>query len=189
MLQRLRGDLSKYHALFTGGRCKAWELEELIVAAINSDTQARHHALWQERGHDDRADIVVRTNETEYLVQIKSGEIKSERLILSGHRLGRFGGDLTQISNYLNTPRADIITVPYRTVDGAQGRQHIYRVCYADKELLTGLTADGWTLRGKQLVQTNARGVEFSLRPSMSWQIWWKIPENLLTNTDEFIIE
>lgn len=56
MRQRLIGDLAKYHGLFNGGRCSGWELEELIVAAITSDTRAQHHVRWQEAGHDDKAD-------------------------------------------------------------------------------------------------------------------------------------
>ncbi len=188
MLQRLKGDLTKYHDMFIGKRCSGWELEELIVAAIQSDTQAQHHVKWQEVGHDALADIIVRTNGTQHPIQIKSGQIKTERLILSGHRLGRFNGDMQDITNYLNEPSANIIAVPYRQVNDEQGRQHLYRVCYADKEVLTGLAPDRWEHRGAQFIQTNPHGVEFSLRPSMSWQIWWAIPVSLIEMTDEFSI-
>jgi len=97
MLQRLKGDLGKYHGLFDSKRCSGWELEELIVNAIKSDTQAQHHVQWQEAGHDDKADILVRINGARHSIQIKSGRIQSERLVLSGHRLGRFDGDLERI--------------------------------------------------------------------------------------------
>ncbi len=188
MLQRLKTDLSKYHDLFNSKRCSGWELEELIVAAIKSDTQAQHHVQWQEAGHDDRADIIVHIKTLEYPVQIKSGSIKTNKLTLSGHRLGRFKGDMKEIVDYLNNQAANIMAIPYRQINSNQGRQHIYRVGYVDIRNLTNLDAHAWGLKGKQWIQVNSAGVEFSLRPSMSWQIWWRIPCNLVEMTDEFII-
>ena len=193
MLQRLRRDLTTYHGLFSGDRCKGWELEELIVAAITSDTQAQHHVRWKEAGHDDAHDIDIRTNGETHAIQIKSGKIQGgrttpQKLMLSGHRLGRFAGDLEEITDYLNAKSANIITVPYRKTESEQGRQHIYQVCYIDVKHLTGLRAGEWAERGKQYVQTNADGVEFSLRPSMSWQVWWAVPVDLIESTGEFAI-
>jgi len=186
MLQRLKGDLGKYHDLFDSNRCSGWELEELLVGAVKSDTQAQHHVQWQEAGHDDKADIVVRTNGARNSIQVKSGQIRAGRLILSGHRLGRFDGDLRRITDYLNAPSANIIAVPYRQTNDDAGRRHLYRVCYADRAVIAGIDAGAWRAHGKQYRQTNASGVEFSLRPSMSWQIWWSIPLNQIESTDEF---
>lgn len=62
MLQDLESGLRKFHDLFGGGRCDGWQLEELLVRAIQSDTQAQHNVYWQEGGHDDKADMQVRTN-------------------------------------------------------------------------------------------------------------------------------
>ena len=163
-------------------------MEELIVAAIKADTQTQHHVRWHESGHDDLADIIVRTNGTQHPIQIKSGKIANDNLILSGHRLGRFDGVLEDISGYLNTPNANIIAIPYRQADGKQGRQHIYRLCYVDMDVMTDLTPGNWEQKGKQYVQVNGYGVEFSLRPSMSWQIWWRIPVSRIQTTDEFVI-
>lgn len=190
MLQRLQRDLKKYHDLFDGGGCSGWELEELIVAAITSDTQTQHHVRWREAGHDDLADIVVQTNGIEHAIQIKSGQVngKAGKLTLSGHRLGRFDGNIQAITRYLNANNANVITVPYHKVDGEQGRQHIYQVCYVDVRNLTGLVDTRWTRKGTQHIQKNACGVGFSLRPSMSWQIWWSIPSELITETPSFVI-
>ena len=44
MLQDLESSLRKFHALFGGGRCDGWQLEELLVRAIQSDTQAQRKA-------------------------------------------------------------------------------------------------------------------------------------------------
>ena len=188
MLQYFRQDLERYHALFSAGRCSGWELEELIFRAIQSDNNAQHHAFWKEAGHDDEADIRVRTNGDTHLLQIKSGEIKAKRLVLSGHRLGRFGGNLQRISEYLNNNDAQIISVPYRKVDDDAGRHHIYSIVYADVRLLTGLRANAWQAHGKSWRQTNEHGVLFTLSPSMSWQIWWRIPENLLEQGTEIVV-
>ena len=172
MVQHFRQDLERYHALFSAGRCSGWELEELIFRAIQSDNNAQHHAFWKEAGHDDEADIRVRTNGETYLLQIKSGAIRGGFLTLSGHRLGRFNGNFRQITTYLNDVTADIISVPYRKVDDDDGRHHIYRIMYADAARLTGLRANGWAEHGRAWEQINRHGVVFSLRPSMSWQIW-----------------
>ncbi len=189
MQQHLRQDLERYHDLFAAGRCSGWELEELIFRAIQSDNRAQHHAFWQEAGHDDLADIRVRTNGDVHLLQIKSGAIKAGYLTLSGHRLGRFGGNFERITGYLNDSNSDIISVPYRKVDDANGRRHYYRIVYADAESLTGLQDDQWENAGTTWTQTNQQGVIFSLRPSMSWQIWWRIPQSLLEVGPEMLIE
>ena len=188
MQQHLRQDLERYHDLFDAGRCSGWELEELIFRAIQSDNRAQHHAFWKEAGHDDAADIRVRTNGDIHLLQIKSGEVKRGYLTLSGHRLGRFHGDFPEITKYLNNNKAEIISVPYRKVDDDNGRHHHYQIVYANVEHLTGLRANQWERSGASWLQTNRHGVRFSLTPSMSWQIWWRIPEKLLEVGPEIVI-
>lgn len=44
MLQDLESGLRKFHDLFGSGRCDGWQLEELLVRAIQSDTQAQRKA-------------------------------------------------------------------------------------------------------------------------------------------------
>jgi len=176
--------LAEYHNLFDGGRCSGWELEELIVKSIRADNNVNHQPIWIEGGHDDNADIKVTVNRVTYEIQIKSGAVKARDevlwLSLSGHRLGRFNGDLDMITTYLNNRMADVISVPYRKDDGNHGRQHIYRLCYIPITLLKGINSNNWCRHGAQWRNHNDYGVEFSLRPSMSWQIWWKIPFNIL---------
>lgn len=188
MLQHLKADLNAFHALFSGSRCSGAELEELIVRAIQSDTRAQHHPRWQEAGHDDLADIRVDVNGDTHLVQVKSGKISKQTLTLSGHRLSRFDGDFRAMTGYLNANSANIITVPYRRIDDEHGRKHLYSVCYVDIKHLTGLSASKWTKHGAQFVQTNNAGVHFTLSPSMSWQVWWRIPVGLAVPSAEFVI-
>ena len=180
MVQHLEKDLNKYHELFGGGRCAGWELEELFVRAIKCDTAVNHHPIWREAGHDDKADITVKTDTAEWPINIKSGQIKDGYLTLSGHRLGRFKEDFTQISAYLNNHNANMIAVPYDQAEDDRGRHHHYKIAYISTDHMCGLESNGWKEHGKQFVQQNSQGVRFSLRPSMSWQIWWKIPENLI---------
>ena len=190
MQQNLRQNLIRYHELFSGGRCSGWELEELIFKAIQSDNAAQHHAFWREAGHDDEADIRVRTNGIVHNLQIKSGRIakRSGALTLSGHRLGRFKGDLAAISEYLNDSPGQLLSVPYEKIDDDEGRKHIYQILYVDSRDMGSLSGEGWERKGASWIQSNRFGVQFSLRPSMSWQIWWIIPERHLDKSQQFVI-
>ncbi len=176
MIQSLEKFLRKYHELFSGGRCSSWELEELVVKAIKTDTQANHHVKWKEGGHDFKEDINVKTNGEFHSIQIKSGQIQSNYLMLSGNRLGRFDGDLNKITSFLNSKKDNIISIPYTRVDDEKGRTHEYKLIYIDISIITGIKKNKWIKKGMQYIQTNNKRVEFSLRPKMSWQIWWKIP-------------
>ena len=191
MLQRFERDLQKYHELFSGGRCQGWEQEELIVAAVKSDTTVQHQVFWKEAGHDDKADIKVKTNKTSYLLQIKSGQIieRDAYLKLSGPRLGRFKGRMEDITKYLNSNNANIIAIPYKKVDDKKGRKHIYQLSYIDVRLLTGLIPDRWKKIKKSYKQVNPQSVEFFVRPSLSWQVWWKIPLSKVEREELFVIQ
>ena len=192
MLQNLESDLRRYHDLFQGGRCQGWEQEELIVKAIKSDTAAQHSVKWREGGHDDKNDLEVAVNGSKYELQIKSGKIKTLEhrniLTISGHRLGRFDRDFVQICRYLNANRTNIISVSYEKVEDEFGRHHDYTIRYINADVLTGVIPTGWVKHGKQYRQTSDKGVLFSLRPSMSWQIWWEIPVHLTTESRSFSI-
>ncbi len=186
MIQRLRKYLEDYHRLFTGGRCSDWQLEELIVRAIRSDTQANHHVMWRERGHDSKADIRVRTNGTIHDIQIKSGTISKrppQKLEISGHRLGRYKGDLVAITKYLQSKTADFLCVPYKQIDGEHGLTRYYSLAYLAIEHLRDINPNGWNKIGSSYKQTNRHGILFSIISSLSWQIWWKIPVELANMT------
>lgn len=192
MRQNLEQSLTRFHDLLNGGRCDGWQLEELLVRAIQSDTRAQHNVFWQEGGHDDKADMRVRTNGEVHSLQIKSGRIDGKRdpkLVLSGHRLSRFNGDFNAMTDYLNNRgAANILSVPYERIDDERGRRHIYTVSYVDVEYLQGLEPDGWEERGASFYQTNYAGVRLSLTEKMSWQVWWRIPVDLIHKTEPIVI-
>ena len=177
MVQSLDRELEVFHRQFGGGRCAGWQLEELIVKAVKSDTSANHQVWWQEGGHDDKADITVQRNGAKELIQIKSGQVNRKgQLVLSGHRLGRFNADIAAITSYLNEKTASIISVSYKATEDNTGKHHLYELRYIDIETLKGISIQGWQPNGKNFEQVNPSGVLLSLRPSMSWQIWWHIP-------------
>ncbi len=196
MQRNLRQYLKKYHDLFDGGRCSGWKLEELIYKSIQSDNTAGHHATWKEGGHDDQADIRVKVNGEIYPLQIKSGEIKQIKsagkkkpyLVLSGHRITRFKGDFKAITEYLNEERADLLSMPYRKVDDENGRHHNYRIVYVEGRYLRQLNPDHWEKAKSSWKQINRYGVDFTVSPSMSWQVWWRIPLSLVHHSPEFVI-
>ncbi len=173
MLQNLEKDLIKFHELFQGGRCQAWQLEELIAKAIRSDFSKSEKVVWKGNGHDIGCDIIVNN---EHEIQIKSGTIKKENLILSGHRLGRFKGDFEKITEFLNQNSYILVAVPYYAKECQNGKSHIYQIFYIDSEILKIDCPKKWQENKSSYTCINKYGVELSVRPSMSWQIWWKIP-------------
>ena len=191
MEQKFRSLLGDFHELFDGSRCSGHLLEELLVNSIKSDTRSKHHAIWDENTHDDNHDILVEeTNGQRHYLEVKSGKISGKGvakvLTLSGHRLGRFEGDLDRISDYLNRSVSQIVSVPYRRIEDSGGRNHLYKITYIQSKVLKGVKGADWRKIRKQFRATNELGVEFTLNPTMSWQVWWKIPYRLVVEKEEF---
>ena len=195
MRQNFQNCLVKFHGLLSGGRCLRWQLEEFLVQSIRSDNVAGHHARWCEGGHDTDANITVRSNGQIHLIQVKSGKLTKDHLKLSGHRLGRFNGDIFEITQFLNNTRYQIISVAYSLKEDDRGRAHCYTIHYinpekmrigADLEWKEVLNQSGTKVSRYKLV--NEYGVKFSLHPNMSWQIWWDIPLSIIDSEDEFCV-
>jgi hypothetical protein len=187
MLQALEKDLRKFHELFQGGRCQAWQLEELIAKAIRSDFNKSDKVVWKGNGHDIGCDILVNDN---IEIQIKSGAVDNKSLTLSGHRLGRFKGDLQEITYFLNNNLYLLIAVPYYDKDCELGKSHIYQIFYLNTKILRLEDHKKWTEKkgkkgGVSYYATNNFGVVLSIHPAMSWQIWWNIPLNLFTEENK----
>lgn len=184
MLQNLEKDLKKFHELFQGGRCQAWQLEELIAKAIRSDFSKSEKVMWKGNGHDIGCDIIV--NDT-YEIQIKSGSIKKANLLLSGHRLGRFKGNLENITDFLNKNTYLLVAVPYSVTECQLGKSHYYQIFYLKHGLLKIENYRNWQEQKKNFHYLNNQGVTFSIHPSMSWQIWWQIPISILADKSRLI--
>ena len=173
MLQTFEKDLRKFHELFQGGRCQSWQLEELLAKAIRSDFNKSDKVVWKGNGHDIGADIIVNDK---YNIQIKSGKIDKKYLTLSGHRLGRFGGDLEKITEFLNANTYDLIAVPHETQEGTYGKKHVYQLFYINTDILKIECYTRWKKKKNNHHSINDGGVELIIYPSMSWQVWWKVP-------------
>ncbi len=167
--KNLKTLLEQHHHLYKKIRCKAEYLEEIIVSALRSSDFA---VDWDPASHDKEKDIVVNTKDK---IQIKSGTFqkKNNTITISGHRLGRFEGDLIKITNYLNKSSADIISV---FNPNKKSKKHLYTVASIPKEVLKDIKPDKWIKKNTAYYQINSKNVEFSIRVSMSWQIWWQIP-------------
>ncbi|MCE2687200.1 MAG: hypothetical protein LW595_01450 [Rickettsiales bacterium] len=164
-----------------------WQLEELIAKAIRSDFNKSERVVWKGNGHDIGCDILVNDNVE---IQIKSGAVDSKYLTLSGHRLGRFKGNLQEITNFLNQNLYLLIAVPYYDKDCELGKSHIYQIFYLDTKMLKLNDYAKWNEKkgkkgGVSYYATNDFGVELSIHPTMSWQIWWNVPLNILTEENK----
>ena len=204
MLQHLKLRLEEFHKLFQGKRCSGWELEELIVKSISSDTSVPYSVLWKENGHDMDADMTIIIPETQnILLQIKSGQTKNTKFIdingefiskervvtLSGNRLGRFDENFSKITDYINTLKSQVLCVPcVISDDDLGGRQFEYNIKYLDPSCLASLNVDNWFQRGSYWEQINPWGVRATIRPTMSWQIWWDIPVGLFEGNHNILV-
>lgn len=188
MIQNFEAYLKKFHELLKGGRCEAWQLEELIIKAIKSDYSKHDLVIWKGRGHDIDKDLQIidksgKTND----IQIKSGKITKNKITVSGHRTGRFKGDLKKITDFLNNNKYDSFIIPHRISQDEYGKKFIYQIFYISAEIFK--IDSEWINDGKKFITHNSWGVKFLLQPTMSWQIWWEIPLNVITDkTREIII-
>lgn len=194
MLQHVERQLRSYHDIFQGSRCSSIQMEEVVAQAIRSDYNHQHKVFWRGSGHDDREDIRIENKEV-FRIQVKSGqEVNKGRgkdkrayLALSGNRTTRFS-TMEERTRYLNQSDSNIISFSYEKMNDAEGITHVYRVRYVDCSLLHGLDWEKWEQRGKSLYQTNADGIIFSLTDSMSSQVWWNIPLDMLSVVKEIRI-
>jgi hypothetical protein len=107
-------------------------------------------------------------------------------LVISGHRLGRFEGDLVKISEFLSSNEYLLISVPYFTNEDSNGKRHSYQLIYMNAGILQ---PSEWQIKYSkkdpskisQYYCKNKLEVSCTINPSMSWQIWWEIPMKIIT--------
>ena len=191
MSRHLRADLKRYHALVSSQRCSGIALEELIVRAVKSDVEVSCRVIWRGPGHDDQPDISISEDGRIQHIRVKSGKIKNKTgyLDLSGFRLGRYEKDWGKITSYLNATVGDLISLSHRKTKSENYITHIYQPAYVDASILRGLKIGHWGKRQSCYEQTNKFGVLFSVRPTMSWQIWWSIPLSLVHFGEAFEVQ
>ncbi len=194
MLKEFKSSLRKYHKLFDGGRCEGFQQQELIVKAIKTDARSNLEVFWKGKTHKDKPDIIIKTKEEEHLFKVRSGDEEEDKIIISGYRLGKHDGNFSSITQYLNSREENIIGITYDKEDGKTRSKHIYRLYYLNISKLKGITTNKWvkksTSRSKNptRIQTNSHNVEFSVHPSMSWQVWWSVPKDIFEEKQEVVI-
>lgn len=111
-------------------------MEELIVRAIKSDHSKSERIDWVGRGHDVGKDVrIIEVSGKVNDIQIKSGKIKKPNMVVSGHRTGRFKGDLNKIKEFLNSNKYDTFLIPYYEEENELGKRFIYQIFYADSNI------------------------------------------------------
>ncbi|MBM5781804.1 MAG: hypothetical protein FJ368_00090 [Pelagibacterales bacterium] len=109
---------------------------------------------------------------------------------MSGHRLGRFEGDLEKISEFLSSNTYLLIAVPYILKECDKGKQHNYQLVYMDASILK---PSNWKVKysknnSRKISKyecINEKGVYCSISPSMSWQVWWEIPTSIIADKNK----
>ncbi len=191
MLKGFERKLKKYHALFEGGRCEGFHQQELIVKAIESAARGEFQITWKGRTHSDKPDIIIKTEKEEHLLKIRSGKEIEDQIDVSGYRFSKHRNKANKfdlITQFLNSRDVNIICIIHDKKDDEAGRRDVYNIYYLDINKLKGISPTGWLNPNTFHIQTNSHGVEFSLRPAMSWQIWWKVPKNLFEEMHEIVI-
>lgn len=187
-LNILKQKLEQHHKLYKKIRSKAEYLEEIVAQALEEDGQKIE---WDPAGHAKDQDIKVNNTHT---LQIKSGTQTKKALRVSGHRLGRFLDEenkksdkfLISVTDYLNKAKYQVVSLSDPISKAKQKQQfeqkiykHVYEIRYVNVEKLKNVKAKEWKKVGKQYKQTNSFGVELSIIPKLSHQVWWKIPLDL----------
>ena len=83
-----------------------------------------------------------------------------------------FKDNFSEINNFLSSFKSVIVSVPTKknTFD--------YLIYEIDPRILKPL--DLWERKGKSYFQVNKNNVRLTISPSMSWQVWWRIPIKIL---------
>lgn len=157
--ERIQSLLKEYHKLFPALKCRGECLEHIIARAIGGKVLG---------GHDKHSDIKVNDS----YIQIKSGVISTDTLTISGHRLTRFRGDFSEINKFLSEVETVIISISSR-------KESFDYIIYEIEPSLLKPSRE-WERKGKSFYQVNSNSVRLSISPSMSWQIWWRIPLKIL---------
>jgi hypothetical protein len=180
------GDFCRtYHGIWRKTKLTAHHLEEALVNALSYYEPYEHHLVWKSNSHSAKADIQI-TAPTRVGLSIKSGTSGKgkyrDMLSVSGHRLTRAQGDLNTISTYLRELIPDVMLC---FVHNATLRH--YECLYIDAAVFLYPTdARQWVpqmgeKRGKvsQYLFTSPGGLIVSVKPPLSWQVWWTIPRKL----------
>lgn len=178
----LTHDIQTFHGLFKSNKITGGYLEELMYRSIDIDPDYNGKVIWNSGSHAPGSDIVIYndTNKKDKLISIsvKSGTVTNNFIEISGNRLSQCNSDMNCINGLLKKYISDVlIACSYNSESG------LYNIIYIDRSIFNyPENGSGWIPKiglktGKiSKYEYEQNGIISSITPSMSWQVWWKIP-------------
>lgn len=214
MLKTFQNNLEQYHDVVPDIACKGTVLENLLARSLQESCRNAYpntFVEWDPESHNKGPDITIH----EYLenpskkcsLSVKSGQVSSVKdeyyLNISGSRLQSAIEDAEEknhtdnwlvhgdsIIEHIENIQKKSPVLSVASEKDAYG--FTYRMSIIKPKLLTTLpNANEWEKRGNAFFTQNKDGVIATIKPSLSWQIWWTIPvkkilliDKIRVNTD-----
>ena len=186
--QNFQREVDRFHQVIYKNRLGAKELEELLCRAIDGSPEYANKIQWEAGSNKAGADFDIIHAGTIEKVSVKSGTWKNKETLLHvhGNRLTSHDEDLGRITEFLVQNRSDV-TLSTPEVSVKIGAEVIlgYELVYIPKEAFVYPTnPHDWVRKigrtGKATYHWKASsGFQATIHPTMSWQVWWKIPRSL----------
>jgi hypothetical protein len=187
---------------------KAEPLEDQLFHSMydNAENKALYSVIdWLGGSHKQAIDISF-TEKVNCDLSIKSGVLKNKdkTTVISGGRLQKIlgveqdadfktlwdkGGQ--NIVDYLNSnSEHTILCAPCKIKkEKNKIKSILYKLQYITGDCFTYPSFDKWNINKKVIEIILDNGIKVSIRPSLSWQIWWQIPTSLFNLIADINIE
>jgi hypothetical protein len=172
----LTSKLISFHGILPRSHLTGGYLEDAVASSLDTDPDLHNFVDWTPGSHNPHADIILK-NKNNFGISVKSGTLNKEILKISGHRLGKVGGDFNKINKLLMEYRSDVtLCCVYNDFK--------YSIYYVDKDKFSypNSSLDWEPIMGKR----NGKVSKYVFRcvgdliveilPELSWQVWWSIP-------------
>lgn len=185
VITNLKRNLEIFHSLFDIP-CQDRYSENLYHRAMLDAGYDKNHVIWHKNSHGT-TDIELRyPNHKPFHLSMKSGLQQKRNLRISGFRLSKYEGDMHQINEHLKKPSEDLVI----SMNGIEQKDSwTYVIQYIPSDIFTyPNSGQAWEEHGKHYKHTMDNGIDCFIFPKMSYQIWWEIPYDLLTNYEKIEI-
>lgn len=194
IIERIRNDLIKYHEIFDDPKnaCKDLRTEEIYKNAMVDEIKGKklsRYIKWECGSHSDKSDIEVLPYRPFYVpfhMSIKSGSISGNYVKISGWRLAEIykEGGMVAVNEYLKNHIQDVVIsmTGFREEPG----KWKYVIRYIPNTIfIYPDSADAWTEptdAANRYKYTMENGIKCAISPTLSHQLWWEIPQKIITN-------